>query len=243
MTDRRLLWILEDDESTCRVYDSILGLRYDLLVFSEISALRSELARTTRAPDLLIADLRLPDESFVHYLSESELAMTNIAYLIVSSSDDIDSFRFCYAKGAVDYIKKPFSVNEMLAKVERALKRELPPTEGAPLKENSLAIEALGLVVDPATLIARRGPLRSLPLTSKEYQIMVLFCQGAGRSLSKQELLTNIWNEAKVSPKTLDVHIVNLRKKIEGLGLGVRHIPPFHYCLFDIKQALATRPA
>ncbi len=238
MNDRHLLWILEDDESTCRAYDSILGLRYELQFFSEISALRTELANSTQAPDLLIAELRLPDETFVHYLGESELAMTNIAYLIVSASDDIDSFRFCYAKGAIDYIKKPFTVNELLAKVERALKREPIQGEKTPLKENALAIESLSLRVDPATLTARRLQLRSLPLTSKEYQIMVLFCQGGGRSLSKQELLVNIWNDAKVSPKTLDVHIVNLRKKIENLGLGIRHIPPFHYSLFDAKQTL-----
>ncbi len=111
------IWVLEDDPGCIFVYGKILK-NYSTCVFSSISEFAQNLAKQ-KQPQLLIADLKLGDGSFLDYLSSTQ--KLTFPFLVVSSIDNPDTTRTCLQGGALDYVLKPFQQNELIAKIEKAL--------------------------------------------------------------------------------------------------------------------------
>lgn len=227
MDARKSIWILEDDGGSRFVYQEILGSRYHLSFFESISALRSGLSvRKSEAFDLLIADLKLPDQTFLEFLDSSGIDKKRISpFLVVSSHDDIELLRDCFSKGAVDYLTKPYGRAELLYKVEKVLSR----------RDRSSEIEE-ELAVDSTSLTVRRGGAQSEPLTSKEFQIISALCQAPQRAMSREDLIFAVWGGVTVTPKAFDVHLFNLRKKVKSLGVEIVYCSPNQYGL-EFKQS------
>lgn len=211
---KKCVWILEDDEGCRFVYDQILRIRYKVRFFGALSELEKAFCDKSTtdepSPDLLIADLRLPDGCFLDLLNGSNpdfKGFLTIPFLIVSSIDDIDALRFCFDEGAVDYLIKPFKKNELIVKTSRALTRAV---QVSPLEAPEFA-----------------------DLTQKEQQILALFFKAKDRTLSREEILSKIWQNIKVDSKTVDVHLFNLRKKLAQKGYDIRSIGAQKWTLFD----------
>src|SRR4051812_29006150 len=101
MTEVTTIWILEDDIGAQFVYEETLGIRYQIENFNTVDALRRRLTESRNRPGLIIADLRLPDQSFLSFLNSKEASLLrNSPFLVVSSVDDLDSLRFCFSAGA-----------------------------------------------------------------------------------------------------------------------------------------------
>jgi DNA-binding response OmpR family regulator len=114
--------------------------------------------------------------------------------------------------GADDYVVKPFSPKELLARIRAVLRRSARPDQA----ETPLVLG--GLEVDVARHTARwRGqPLR---LTAKEFALLVALLEARGRVLSRQRLLEDVWNYSYAEgTRTVDVHVRRLREKIPGLA-------------------------
>ncbi len=219
------IWVLEDDPGSRFVYAEVLSLRYNLTQFPTIKDFSSALRQARRSetlPDLVVADLRLPDESFLTFMDgvEGRELMTEIPFIVVSSVDDIDALRFCFNHGAVDYITKPFGRSELVVKVERFF-------------SNSGGIN--DVVVDLTTLSVVFSKVRSESLTSKEFQIMSLLQQNGSRGLSRSDIIGAVWGQVKVSSKAFDVHLFNLRRKLAPLGIEIRFSEIGGYFLFCPK--------
>jgi DNA-binding response OmpR family regulator len=214
------IWVLEDDAGCQFVYEEILSLRYKLRVFSDVSSFRNALRDCGRnCPSLVIADIRLPDESFISFLSSDESLelFKDWPFLVVSSVDDIDALRLCYEKGAIDYITKPFGKAELVVKVERILACRDPES---PTYDCTTDIE-----LDPVYLtIGRRNHQERLGLTNKEMQIVSMIMHSPDRKVSRTELTDKIWGDAALNSKTLDVHMFNLRRKLKPLGIVIKHV-------------------
>jgi DNA-binding response OmpR family regulator len=87
------------------------------------------------------------------------------------------------------------------------------------------------LSIDPSSFTVTRKHLRSAPLTSKEFQIVVLLQKATDHRLSRSDLVHGIWGQQKVSNNSLDVHLFNVRKKLSPLGLEIVFRPPNFYAL------------
>lgn len=214
---RHRLWILEDDPGPQFIYEEILGGLYDIRFFSSLREFEEQMASPLAegAPDLLIADLRLPDGSFLSILNDPRrAARISCPFLVVSSSDEIESLRGCFDRGAKDYITKPFRKAELQVKVERIL--------------TDLGSE---FEIDPVALsISSRTGATSV-LTSKEFQIVSMFKRMPGSLLTKEDLLREIWGGIGVSAGALDVHLFNLRRKLIPIGLAVEALGSGRYRL------------
>jgi DNA-binding response OmpR family regulator len=217
MNSKTMIWILEDDSSFQFVYEEILGLAYSIRIFSTLSDFKSALTQSETAhPHLVVADLRLPDGTFLEFLSSSDFSVfEKFPFLVVSSVDDLDALRVCFEKGASDYLTKPFSKNELLIKIERVLK-------------------ATVLTLDPATLTLIYQEKTSDALTSKEFQIASLLRTAPNHGASRKEILDRVWGRTYVNPNTLEVHIYNLRRKLLPLGLEVQVTQPGYYALKNL---------
>lgn len=216
MTPKRLLWILEDDSGARFVYSKTLDLRYRIRFFEDLRSFREALSSGEEAPDLVIADLRLPDDSFLTYLANMDSkAMDALPFIVVSSSDDIDILRLCFEEGASDYLTKPFNGSELIVKIQRILERAISPEKSTD-----------GIVVDTTFRKITNGNGQSVQLTPKELQIFTILRRESNQPVSRHELIKNVWGGVSVTPKALDVHLFSLRKKAESFGIDIEFVAP-----------------
>lgn len=215
------VWIIEDDPAFQFVYEETLGREYTLSVLPSIAAFTAALNDTSKPlPSLLIADVRLPDRSFLSFLETAEAQnLSRLPYIVVSAFDDFDTLEACYRRGALDFITKPFGRNELLFKVGRILSNGSVDD----LKSDTLLVKN-GLIP-----LQRKGNV--VPLTNKEHQIIAMFQEADNQTLTRAELLQKVWGKTKSQTKTLDVHLHNLRKKISSIGLKISFMPPNRYVL------------
>lgn len=226
MKSPKHIWIIEDEPGAQFVYQEILDIRYHVRMFSDTESFSSALdsfdAQETK-PDLLVADIRLPGESFLNFLSSSDNRnRLKFPFIVVSSVDDLDALRTCFAYGAIDYLTKPFGKGELIVKVERFFtERHLP--KASP--------QQIGIQIDPTALRVCRNAVWSPLLTSKEFQILTTLHQAKDCMLSRDAMVAHIWHDVRVTSKTFDVHLFNLRKKLQSLGVEIQFNPPNYYRL------------
>lgn len=123
--------------------------------------------------------------------------------------------------GADDYIKKPFSVREVVARVKTVLRRSytgVPSGEAAVPEEKAAALCFEGIEIDLLKMICKVDGEEVL-LTKKELELLIFFLRNRGRIFSREEILSRVWtDEVIVLDRTIDVNITRLRKKIGKYG-------------------------
>jgi DNA-binding response OmpR family regulator len=172
-------------------------------------------------PDVVLLDLGLPDISGLDLLRMVR-AVSTVPVIVVTARDDDDEIVRTLDLGADDYIVKPFSVNQLEARV-RAVLRRSRDTE-----EVDQPIVVGGLRID---LAARTATLegRSLDLSRKEFDLLAALAQRAGRVVTRRQLLAEVWSQPfGGSDKTLDVHLSWLRKKLDESASRPRYLVTVH---------------
>ncbi len=224
MSARKTIWVLEDEEGARYVYESVLGDQYTVKLLASVEEMREALP--AGRPDLMLCDLRLPGESFLSFLESPQASlMEGIPFIVVSSLDDTDALRKCFAKGALDYITKPFGKGELLVKTEFILNRPGSQANSSPYSRPR------GLRIDPSTMRVHHGEATSALLTAKEFQILSLLQEAPQHAVSRNEIVQKVWGNVKVGSKTLDVHIFNLRRKLNPIQVEISFGPPNQYKL------------
>ncbi len=211
MEKKSLIYIVEDDEGIQEVYEGAFEGVYDVCVFStgtEFFAAFEEVV-----PDLILLDVMLPDMDGYAILTKIREVNGRIPVIIVSAKTDEISFVKGLNKGADDYMAKPFSVLELMARVKTNLRRA------------SLFVErANGFTIDSNTYkIFYDG--EELGLTLKEFKLLRILIGKTGITVSREELFREVWGENFLGEtRTLDMHIASVREKIKAVGGGERAI-------------------
>ncbi len=158
-------------------------------------------------PDVIVLDLGLPDLDGVGVLKRlREWSQTPVIVLTVRDSDE-DKVAALDA-GADDYVTKPFSTVELLARLRAAQRRVQPHDE-------TTVFEKDGLVIDLAAHTARRRETE-IHFTATEWALLALFLRHAGRVLTHRQILREVWGpNAEEHRQYLRVYVTHLRKKIE----------------------------
>jgi DNA-binding response OmpR family regulator len=174
-------------------------------------------------PDLVILDVMLPDgdgfDLCRRMRKNASIGRTPVIFL-TARSDEVDRV-LGLEIGGDDYVTKPFSPRELMARVKAHLRR------GEPDEGQEAATELLRL--GPFTLdrAAHRLSLRDeeLALTSTEFRLLEFFLTHPGRAYSREQLLEEVWGQQHyVSPRTVDVHVRRLRERIEDQPDDPRHL-------------------
>ncbi len=183
--------ILEDNQDCIEIYQNILGEKYIIDFVLRLSELKNKLSNQKNYK-CLIADIQLPDGHFLNWFSSLDNWTKNFPILVVSSEEDVETLRHAFELGIEDYFTKPFKKNELLVKLERVVKKN----------HNHHETKGLDPFLDELTLI--------------ENKIFSVLLNNLEKTVSRDDLQQTVWRKVQVSPKTLDVHISNLRKKIIG---------------------------
>ena len=170
-------------------------------------------------PDLLLLDVMLPDVDGVELCRQVRhsalLGRTPVLFL-TARSDEVDRV-LGLEIGGDDYMTKPFSPRELVARVKAHLRREELDTEPG-------AVEIGPFRLDHG---ARRVFLgeREIELTSTEFNLLEFFLNHPGRAYSRDQLLENVWGQQRyVTPRTVDVHVRRLRERIEEQPESPRYL-------------------
>jgi two-component system, OmpR family, KDP operon response regulator KdpE len=169
-------------------------------------------------PDLVITDLRMPNLGGIE-LCRQIRAKSRVPIIVLSVKGEERTKVDALDAGADDYVTKPFSVNELLARVRAALRRAAEPEE-----PERAVIEAGDFRVDiPGRSVRVKG--REVHLTPKEFDLLVFLAKHAGRVLTHRALLAAVWGANSVEqPEYLRVFVGHLRKKLEADENSSRYI-------------------
>jgi len=178
---------------------------------------------TARAsgPDLVILDLMLPEKSGYEVLRELRGGGDRMPVLILTARTEERDVVLGFDSGADDYVTKPFSTLELLARVRALLRRSRHETEMAiPLPETFGDVE-----VDVASRVVQRAG-EVVDLTPKEFDLLAALLRRRGAVASRNELLSEVWQygNVDVATRTVDVHIAELRRKLEEDPSNPEHI-------------------
>jgi DNA-binding response OmpR family regulator len=225
-----LILVVEDELSIARIVRDYLtheGFEVEHAADGEAALM---VARNIK-PDLIVLDLRLPKRDGLDVAREVRKTSDVPILMLTARGEEADRVAGLEL-GADDYMVKPFSPRELVARIRAVLRRGATKTAGA-----AEVYEAGGLRVDVQMMRATLDE-RALDLTPTEFQLLTAFVRQPGRVFTRSQLLDAVHGVAFESyERAIDAHIKNLRKKIEPSSSEPRHILTVHgvgYRLNDV---------
>lgn len=165
--------------------------------------------------ELVILDVMLPGRSGFDVCSELRAARPRLPILMLTARGAEEDVLRGFRAGSDDYVTKPFSVAELVARVEALLRRT-----GRPGREPAPPFAVGAWRVDPASAVAVREGER-IELPRREIELLALLHREAGRIVSRRALLHEVWgydDPERIETRTVDVHVSNLRKRLGDEG-------------------------
>lgn len=216
-----LILIVEDDVAILRGLAD--NLRFES--YTVLSAADGESGYRLiqeKKPDLIILDLMLPKLSGYEICRKVRAAGIQTPILMLTARGEEADRVLGLDLGADDYMVKPFSIRELLARV-RALLRRAQPSRAMPDR-----LEFDDVVVDFLAYAAHKGG-KPLEMTRKEFQVLRLLASRAGEVVTRDELLNEVWGyENYPTTRTVDNHLATLRAKLERDPADPQHLRTVH---------------
>ena len=224
MNDYRIL-VVDDEDDLCEILKFNLemeGYFVDTANSAE-EALKLDLTQY----HLLLLDVMMGEISGFRMASmlKKNKDTADIPIIFITAKDTENDTITGFNLGADDYISKPFSLREVTMRVKAVLRR----TAGVQMKEQD-QLQYKGLIIN---ISKKKATINNeeIPLTKKEFEILVLLLQNQGRVFSREDILSKVWNdESYVLDRTIDVNITRLRKKIGEYGKQIVTRLGYGYC-------------
>ncbi len=217
MTLVTTIMVVEDEAALAGVVrDYLTREDYTVLTVGD-GAAALDLARA-RQPDVVILDIMLPGLDGVEVCRRLRQFSDAYVLMLTARAEEIDTIVGLSA-GADDYLTKPFSPRELVARVKALLRRP----RGAAREEEPPVRRFDELVLDEGRLeVTRRG--EPVALTTREFRILATLAAHPGRVFTRAQMLAQVWGDAYYDDHVVDVHVGNLRKKIEDDPAHPRYV-------------------
>ena len=208
--------LVVEDESAIRTLITFACAGAGFEVASVDSAIKAQAMIDSSMPDLVLLDYMLPELSGVDWLIQlREKPQTRHLPVIMLTARGSESDRVKGLNaGADDYIVKPFMPRELIARIQAVLRR-YQYQSGAGAAPVSTKIVCGPLTMDEASYEANVDGV-PLSLSAKEFKLLLVFAKNPERVYSREMLLSLVWDNAYVDERTVDVHMLRLRKQLQG---------------------------
>lgn len=224
-SDKNLVYILEDDPSIAElVAYALKNQNLDSRIFENAQSLYDALEK--EVCQVLVCDIMLPSEnglSVIQKLRQSHKTK-NLPIIVLSALgteyDKVNGLDL----GADDYLTKPFSALELIARIKALLRRNTKKLE------DTLQYKTLKILPHSHKVLIDNRPIR---LTKKEFDLLVLLFTNQNNIFSKDDLLESIWGYSVDNTRTVDMHISSLRTKIGEYSKCIKNIRSVGY-VFDL---------
>ena len=215
-TTRRIL-IVDDEETLCEVLKlNLENEGYDVdTAFSAEQALTYDL----RSYSLVLLDIMMGEISGIKMarMMKADIATADIPIIFCTARDSEDDMVMGLNLGADDYIVKPYTVRNVVARIKSVLRRtSVHKVPQAAARTNSLVVEGLHLDMEFKRCTVDGTEVK---LTRKEFELLVYLISHRGRVCSREQILSRVWSdEVVVLDRTIDVNITRVRQKIGPYG-------------------------
>lgn len=217
-----LIYLVEDDADIARLVQHHLELNsYRTRVFATGASVLQEAMRDV--PWLFLLDIMLPGENGFELCGQIRrhplLAKIPVIFM-TAKTGEVDRIRGLDL-GADDYISKPFSPRELMARVRAVLRRAQPTPSTALLKIGELEIDSDSMIL--------RFRDQEVPITTREFRLLEFLARNPGRVFTRDQLLDAVWSDSSfITPRSVDVYVRRLREKIEPEPDNPRYLKTVH---------------
>ena len=213
MTTERIL-VVDDEETLCEVLK--LNLENEGFDVDTASSAEEALKLDLRRYSIILLDIMMGEMSGIRFakIIKSDVETADIPIIFCTARDSEDDMVLGLNLGADDYIMKPYTVRNVIARVKTVLRR----TSGhkSVEKSNTLVVDTLKLDLDLKTCTVDG---KEIKLTKKEFELLAFLIEHRGKICSREQLLANVWSdEVIVLDRTIDVNITRIRQKIGEYG-------------------------
>src|SRR5271155_2751057 len=239
----RILQTKENSVETVLVVEDSRAMQRTLQRLFEADGLRVQIASDgiaglesfrEQAPSVVVLDLKLPRLPGKEVCRAFKAHAARVPIVVLSANCEVEDKVLLLELGADDYVTKPFSPRELLARVRRAMRRGGPAAADAAAASVASAPAAHELLVfgdtriDFTSMVVTRGG-RTLAFTAQEFKLLKYFARCPARVISRQELLNEVWGyENYPTTRTVDNHILRLRQKLEPDPARPRYFLTMH---------------
>jgi len=182
-------------------------------------------------PCVVVLDLKLPGISGKELCREFKTMAASVPIVVLSANSEVEDKVLLLELGADDYVTKPFSPKELLARVRRAMRRTASQPSISPIAGKSINHEVLlfgDARIDFTSMEASRAG-KAVTLTAQEFKLLKYLASSVGRVVSREELLNEVWGYQNYpSTRTVDNHILRLRQKLEPNAASPRFLLTMH---------------
>jgi len=223
--------VVEDSRAMQRTLQRLFeadGLRVQI-ASDGIAGLESFRKQT---PDVVVLDLKLPRLPGKEVCRAFKAHAAGVPIVVLSANCEVEDKVLLLELGADDYVTKPFSPRELLARVRRAMRRGVPAATDAAAAVSAPAAHELltfgDAAIDFTSMVVTRGG-KSLAFTAQEFKLLKYFARCPARVISRQELLNEVWGyENYPTTRTVDNHILRIRQKLEPDPARPRYFLTMH---------------
>ena len=211
-----LIYIVEDDLNIREIESIALkNSNYTVSAFDCAEAFFGQMAELL--PDLVILDIMLPDQDgyeIMRKMRKNPLTAKIPIIIVTAKTTEMDLVK-SLDSGADDYIRKPFSIMELLSRVRALLRRSMNGNQAAQSRQRTPLLTVGDLSLDTEQRVALRDG-KTIDLTAKEYDLIELLMKNPRRVYSRESLMDLVWGYSYAGDyRTVDVHIRRLREKLE----------------------------
>jgi two-component system copper resistance phosphate regulon response regulator CusR len=204
----RILVVEDDPKLSDSLVDSLLGRGYETTLAT--SAEEAFFLIHSTHPDLVLLDLTLPNRGGLEILKQVRSENLDVRVIILTSHNSVEDRVAGLTAGADDYLGKPFSLPELLARIAALFRRAKAP-------ESPERLHLADMVVDLKTRSVTRSG-KQLELTTREYDLLLYFFEHSNNVVSREMLVRDVWQEASRSTpidNIVNVQMARLRRKID----------------------------
>jgi len=223
MSKKYKILIVDDEEDICEILQyNLEGEGFDT---ESVYSAEEALSKSIGSFDLILLDVMMEKMSGFKLAEKIRQDLSlKIPIIFLTAKTEENSLLTGFKVGGDDYIKKPFSINEVAARVKAVLNRHKGQYKGS---KSIFKIDNLVLNYENKSLKIGK---QNITLTKKEFEILSLFLRNPEKIFSREDIMLKVWNyDAIVTDRTVDVHITRIRKKIFEYGKYIKSKTGYGY--------------